>query len=69
VDEKEKVVKNKARLMVKGYTQEKWIDYDETYVPVARLEVIILLLAFTCYKDFRLFWMDVKSAFLNKFIQ
>lgn len=68
MNEKGKVVRNKARLVAKGYTQEEGIDYDETYAPVARLEAIRLLLAFACYKNFRLFQMDVKSAFLNGFI-
>jgi len=69
MNEKGRMIRNKARLVAKGYTHEEGIDYDETYAPVVRLEVIKILLAFACYKDFRLFQMDVKSAFLNGFIQ
>ena len=68
-DENGKVVRNKARLVAKGYSQEEGIDFDETFVPVARLEAIRLLLAFACFKNFKLFQMDVKSAFLNGFIK
>ncbi|GJR02356.1 retrovirus-related pol polyprotein from transposon TNT 1-94 [Tanacetum coccineum] len=48
--------------------EEIGIDFDETYAPVARLESIRILLAYTCAHDFKLFQMDVKSAFLNGFI-
>ncbi|KAI4365385.1 hypothetical protein MLD38_021374 [Melastoma candidum] len=65
LDESGSVVRNKARLMAKGYSQSEGIDYDETYAPVARLEAIRLLLAYACYNDFKLFQVDVKSAFLN----
>ena len=60
--------RNKARLVVKGYNQEEGIDYGETFAPVARLEVVRLPLAFACMSGFKLFQMDVKSAFLNGFI-
>ena len=63
------VVKNKARLVAQGYNQDEGIDFDETFAPVARLEAIKLLLAFACHMNFKLFQMDVKSAFLNGFIQ
>ncbi|GJX10165.1 retrovirus-related pol polyprotein from transposon TNT 1-94 [Tanacetum coccineum] len=56
---------NKARLVAQGYNQQEGIDYDETYAPVARLESIRILLAYVCALDFKLFQMDVKSAFLN----
>nr|GEX00084.1 copia protein [Tanacetum cinerariifolium] len=58
----------KARLVAQGYNQQDDIDYDETYAPVARLESIRILLAYACALDFKLFRMDVKSAFLNGFI-
>ncbi|GKC50545.1 retrovirus-related pol polyprotein from transposon TNT 1-94 [Tanacetum coccineum] len=51
-----------------SYNQQEGIDYDETYAPVARLESIRILLAYACALDFKLFQMDVKSAFLNGFI-
>ena len=54
---------NKARLVAKGYNQEEGIDYDETYAPVARLEAIRMLLEFASLMDFKLYQMDVKSAF------
>nr|GEX66663.1 retrovirus-related Pol polyprotein from transposon TNT 1-94 [Tanacetum cinerariifolium] len=62
------VSRNKARLVAQGYNQQDGIDYDETYAPVARLESIRILLAYACALDFKLFQMDVKSAFLNGFI-
>ncbi|GJR50206.1 copia protein [Tanacetum coccineum] len=56
------------RLVAQGYNQQEGIDYDETYAPVARLEYIGILLAYACALDFKLFQVDVKSAFLNGFI-
>ncbi|GJS93970.1 ribonuclease H-like domain-containing protein [Tanacetum coccineum] len=58
------VIKNKARLVAQGYTQEEGIDYDEVFSPVARIEAIRLLLAYASFKDFVVYQMDVKSAFL-----
>jgi len=55
-------------LVAKGYNQEEGVDYDETFAVVARLEAVRLLLAFACMNDFKLFQMDVKSAFLNGFV-
>ncbi|GJR42582.1 retrovirus-related pol polyprotein from transposon TNT 1-94 [Tanacetum coccineum] len=68
LDENGVVSRNKARLVAQGYNQQKGIDYDEIYAPVARLEFIRILLAYACTLDFKLFQMDVKSAFLNGFI-
>jgi len=68
IDEHGVITRNKARLVAKGYNQEEGIDYDETYAPVARLEVVRLLLAFSCMEGFKLFQMDVKSAFLKGYI-
>ncbi|GJR08231.1 retrovirus-related pol polyprotein from transposon TNT 1-94 [Tanacetum coccineum] len=68
LDENGVVSRNKARLVVQGYNQQEGINYDETYAPVARLESIRILLAYACVLDFKLFQMDVKSAFLNGFI-
>nr|CAN64879.1 hypothetical protein VITISV_021993 [Vitis vinifera] len=67
MDENDIIVRNKARLVALGFNQEG-IDYEETFAPVDRLEAIRMLLAFTCFKDFVLYQMDVKSAFLNGFI-
>nr|GFC16786.1 hypothetical protein [Tanacetum cinerariifolium] len=55
---------NKARLVAQGYTQEEGIDYDEVFAPVARIEAIWLFLAYALFKDFVVYPMDVKSAFL-----
>ncbi|GKA12531.1 retrovirus-related pol polyprotein from transposon TNT 1-94 [Tanacetum coccineum] len=68
LDENGVVSRNKARLVAQGYNQQEGIDYDETYASVARLESIRILLAYACALDFKLFQMDVKSAFLNSFI-
>ncbi|KAH9801517.1 Integrase catalytic domain-containing protein [Citrus sinensis] len=65
MDESGVVVRNKARLVAQGYNQEEGIDFDETFAHVARLESIMMLLAYACHKDFILYQMDVKSAFLN----
>ncbi|CAM8947776.1 unnamed protein product [Rhodiola kirilowii] len=64
-DESGNITRNKARLVAQGYTQIEGIDFDETFAPVARLEAIRLLLAVACYRKFKRFQMDVKSAFLN----
>ncbi|WVZ93675.1 hypothetical protein U9M48_039639 [Paspalum notatum var. saurae] len=63
------VVRNKARLVAQGFCQKEGIDYEETFAPVARLEAITILLAFAASKGFKLQQMDVKSAFLNGFIE
>ena len=60
---------NKARLVVKGYNQAEGIDYDETFAPVARLEAIRLLIAYAAHKGFKLYQMDVKTAFLNGYLK
>ncbi|WVZ97907.1 hypothetical protein U9M48_043409 [Paspalum notatum var. saurae] len=62
------VVWNKARLVAQGFCQKEGIDYEKTFAPVARLEAIRILLAFAASKGFKLQQMDVKSAFLNGFI-
>ncbi|KAK1359193.1 hypothetical protein POM88_043667 [Heracleum sosnowskyi] len=59
------IIRNKAKLVAKGYSQQEGIDYDETFAPVARLEAIRIFLAYAAHKKFKVFQMDVKSAFLN----
>ncbi|CAL9019831.1 unnamed protein product [Prunus brigantina] len=59
------VQKNKARLVAKGYSQKPGIDYDETFAPVARLDTIRTLIALAAQKEWSLFQLDMKSAFLN----
>ncbi|GKB51836.1 putative ribonuclease H-like domain-containing protein, partial [Tanacetum coccineum] len=63
-DERGIVVRNKARLVTQGYTQEEGIDYDEVFAPVARIEAIRLFLAYASFMNFVVYRMDVKSAFL-----
>ncbi|WVZ52100.1 LOW QUALITY PROTEIN: hypothetical protein U9M48_003190, partial [Paspalum notatum var. saurae] len=63
------VVRNKERLIAQGFCQKEGIDYEETFAPIARLEAIRILLAFAASKGFKLQQMDVKSAFLNGFIE
>ncbi|GKB46746.1 putative ribonuclease H-like domain-containing protein [Tanacetum coccineum] len=63
-DERGIVVRNKARLIAQGYTQEEGIDYDEVFAPVARIEAIRLYLAYASFMGFIVYQMDVKSAFL-----
>ena len=59
------IIRNKARLVAKGYSQQEGIDYDKTFAPVARLEAIRIFLAYAAHMKFKVFQMDVKSAFLN----
>ncbi|GJT27631.1 putative ribonuclease H-like domain-containing protein [Tanacetum coccineum] len=63
-DERGIVIMNKASLVAQGYTQEEGIDYDEVFTPVARIEEIRIFLAYVSFKDFAVYQMDVKSAFL-----
>jgi hypothetical protein len=64
-DEHGVVTRNKARLVAKVYSQVEGLDFDETYAPIARLESIRILLAYATYHGFKLYQMDMKSAFLN----
>nr|GEV48430.1 hypothetical protein [Tanacetum cinerariifolium] len=64
LDKRVIVIRNKARQVAQGHTQEEGIDYDEVFAPVARIESIILFLAYALFKDFIVYQMDVKSAFL-----
>jgi len=69
LDENGTVVRNKARLVAQGFKQQEGVDFEETFAPVARLESIRLLLVYASIKGFTLFQMDVKSAFLNGFLE
>jgi hypothetical protein len=62
------VVRNEARLIAQGYTQVEGLDFGETYALVARLEAIRILLAYACVHNIKLYQIDVKSAFLNGYI-
>ncbi|KAJ0541144.1 putative RNA-directed DNA polymerase [Helianthus annuus] len=68
-DERGIVTRNKARLVVKGFNQQEGIDYNEVFAPVARLEAIRLFLAFASFKGFKVYQLDVKSAFLYGKVQ
>nr|GEU61863.1 reverse transcriptase domain-containing protein [Tanacetum cinerariifolium] len=63
-DERGIVIRNKARLVAQGNTQEEEIDYDEVFFPVARIKAIRLFLAYASFKDFVVYQMDIKSDFL-----
>jgi hypothetical protein len=69
IDEHGTVVRNKARHVAQIYTQIEGIDFDETFAPVARLESIRILLSIACHLGFKLYQMDVKSAFLYGILQ
>ncbi|GJX88353.1 putative ribonuclease H-like domain-containing protein [Tanacetum coccineum] len=59
------VVRNKTRLVAKGYKQEEGIDFEESFAPVARLEAVRMFIAYAAHKNITIFQMDVKTAFLN----
>jgi hypothetical protein len=63
------VTRNKAILVAQGYSQVKGLNFDETFALVARLELIRIILAYATHHDFKLYQMDVKSAFLNESIK
>ncbi|GKB06899.1 retrovirus-related pol polyprotein from transposon TNT 1-94 [Tanacetum coccineum] len=70
LDELGGILKNKARLVARGYRQEKGIDFEESFAPVARLEAIrIFFLAFAAHMNMVVYQMDVKTAFLNGNLQ
>jgi hypothetical protein len=64
-DEHGVVTRNKAQLVAKGYSQVECLDFDKTFAPVARHESIRILLAYATHYGFKLYQMDIKSAFLN----
>nr|GEW29078.1 hypothetical protein [Tanacetum cinerariifolium] len=68
-DEKGIVVREKARLVAQGHTQEKGIDYEEVFAPVAWIEAIRFFLAYASFMGFVVYQMDVKSAFLYETIE
>nr|GFD01735.1 retrovirus-related Pol polyprotein from transposon TNT 1-94 [Tanacetum cinerariifolium] len=65
LDELGGILKNKARLVARGYRQEEWIDFEESFAPIARLEAIRIFLAYAAHKNMVVYQMDVKTAFLN----
>ncbi|GJW34001.1 retrovirus-related pol polyprotein from transposon TNT 1-94 [Tanacetum coccineum] len=65
LDELAGILKNKARLVARGYRQEEGIDFEESFAPIARLEAIRIFLAFATHMNIVIYQMDVKTAFLN----
>nr|GEX47817.1 hypothetical protein [Tanacetum cinerariifolium] len=64
-DEDQTIIRNKTRLVAKGYAQEEGIDFEESFAPVARLEAVWIFIAYAIQKCFLIYHMDVKMAFLN----
>nr|GFB63280.1 hypothetical protein [Tanacetum cinerariifolium] len=64
-DEEQTIIRNKSRLVVRGYRQEEGLDFEESFAPVARMEAIRIFLAYAAHKSFTVFQMDVKTAFLH----
>lgn len=68
LDESGNIVRNKAHFVCKRYAQQEGVDYGETYALVARLESIRIFLACSCYQNFKVCQMDVKTAFFNGYL-
>ncbi|GKA10824.1 retrovirus-related pol polyprotein from transposon TNT 1-94 [Tanacetum coccineum] len=66
LDELGGILKNKAKLVARGYRQEEGIDFEESFAPVSRLEAIRIFLAFAAHMNMVVYQMDVKTAFLNE---
>nr|GFA86703.1 retrovirus-related Pol polyprotein from transposon TNT 1-94 [Tanacetum cinerariifolium] len=64
-DEEQTIIRNKSRLVVRGYRQEEGLDFEESFAPVARMEAIRIFLAYVAHKSFTVFQMDVKTTFLH----
>nr|GEX37144.1 Gag-Pol polyprotein [Tanacetum cinerariifolium] len=64
-DEEQTVIRNKSRLVVRGYRQEEGIDFEESFALVARMESIRIFVTYAAHKSFSVFQMDVKTAFLH----
>nr|GFA54309.1 retrovirus-related Pol polyprotein from transposon TNT 1-94 [Tanacetum cinerariifolium] len=63
-DEENTVIRNKSRLVAKGYAQKEGVDFEESFAPVAQLEAVRLFIAYAAHKSFTIYQMDVKTAFL-----
>nr|GEZ10153.1 hypothetical protein [Tanacetum cinerariifolium] len=63
-DKENTVIRNKSRLVAKGYAQKEGVDFEESFAPVARLEAVRLFIAYAAHKSFTIYQMDVKIAFL-----
>ncbi|GJW47218.1 integrase, catalytic region, zinc finger, CCHC-type containing protein [Tanacetum coccineum] len=69
LDELGGILKNKARLVARGYRQEEGIDFEESFAPVARLDAIRIFLAYVAHMNMIIYQMDVKTAFLNSILR
>jgi len=65
LNEEGTAIRNRVRLVCKGYVQIKGIEFEENFTPIARLEVIRIFLSLAIFKNFKVYQMDVKSKFLN----
>nr|GFC07058.1 hypothetical protein [Tanacetum cinerariifolium] len=63
-DEENTVIRNKSRLVAKGYAQKEGVDFEESFALVARLEAVRLFIVYATHKSFTIYQMDVKTAFL-----
>jgi hypothetical protein len=66
LNEDGQVTRNKSRLVCKGYSQVEGMYFEDTFSPVFRMEAIILILAYACSNNIKVYQMDVKSTFLNR---
>ncbi|GJX34315.1 retrovirus-related pol polyprotein from transposon TNT 1-94 [Tanacetum coccineum] len=69
LDELRGILKNKARLVARGYRQEEGIDFEESFAPVARLDAILIFLVFAAHMNMIVYQIDVKTAFLNSILR
>ena len=69
MNEQGQIVRNKFRLVYKGYAQVEGYDFDETFVPVEILEAIRMFLSYASHNNFKVYQMDVKSAFLDGYLE
>nr|GFA59469.1 retrovirus-related Pol polyprotein from transposon TNT 1-94 [Tanacetum cinerariifolium] len=64
-DEENTVIRNKSRLVAKGYAQKEGVDFEESFAPVARSEAVRMFIAYAAHKSFTIYQMNVKTTFLN----
>ena len=69
LNENGEVIRNNARIACKRYAQQEGIDFEETFAPVGRLEAIRMFISLSSFRKFKVYQMDVKSAFLNGYLE
>jgi hypothetical protein len=69
MNEQGNIVRYKARLVYKGYAQIEGLDFDETCVLIARLQAIRMVLSYACHIKFKVYQIDVKSYFINRYLK